>query len=92
MHNALIEATRPTTKKDRRIKVAYTGEHERTKGARSHRICKHLKTGKNYVILMDNVLVESTGQPAIVYKSCDTGQCFVRPASEFFDGRFDIVA
>lgn len=49
------------------------------------------KTGKNYVFLMD-AIVEDTGEPAIVYKSCETGKRFIRSANDFYDGRFEIVA
>lgn len=60
-------------------------------GTDQNPIYKHKKTGKNYVILMDAV-VEVTGQPVIIYKSCDTGQRFIRPSSDFFNGQFELIA
>lgn len=47
---------------------------------------RHRKGGR-YRLLTDNALIEATMQPAVVYEAVD-GQWWVRPSSEFFDGRF----
>lgn len=48
---------------------------------------KHLKSGKIYKVLF-TVIIESDLVPGVVYQSLSTGNVFVRPASEFYDGRF----
>lgn len=35
---------------------------------------------------------EEDGEPLVVYRDSDAGTCWVRPASEFLDGRFIRVA
>lgn len=48
---------------------------------------KHLKSGKIYKILF-TAIIEKDMVPGVVYQSISTGNVFVRPASEFYDGRF----
>ncbi|QDP65321.1 MAG: hypothetical protein Unbinned200contig1000_61 [Prokaryotic dsDNA virus sp.] len=47
----------------------------------------HKKTGKMYVILHHGLL-ESSLEPVVIYQQEDGGPVWVRPAEEFFDGRF----
>lgn len=46
-------------------------------------IYRHYK-GERYALLHDCAIQESTGDRMCVYMSCDTGNVFVRPHSEFF--------
>lgn len=46
----------------------------------------HKKTGHRYEI-MTFALIEATLEPSVVYRS-EKGQVWIRPAHEFFDGRF----
>lgn len=46
----------------------------------------HTRTGGLYHIV-NLVIIEATMQTGVVYANMD-GICFMRPASEFFDGRF----
>ena len=48
---------------------------------------QNIKTGKRYRIVTLAV-AEETIQPVVVYRSVETGAVWVRPAAEFFDGRF----
>ena len=48
---------------------------------------RHVKTGRLYRYLLQARL-EGTGEDMVVYQSINTGAFWVRPASEFFDGRF----
>lgn len=49
----------------------------------------HKKTQGLYVVIDMDANIEATLEKAVVYKSLETGQVWVRPASEFHDGRFD---
>lgn len=53
---------------------------------------RHRKTGGVYVI-DHHGLIEATLEPAVVYRPKDgtPGLVWVRPAAEFFDGRFEEV-
>lgn len=46
----------------------------------------HKKTGHRYEIVTFG-LIEATLEPSVVYRS-DKGQVWIRPVTEFFDGRF----
>lgn len=46
----------------------------------------HRKTGHRYEIVTF-ALIEATLEPSVVYRS-EKGQVWIRPAHEFFDGRF----
>lgn len=59
---------------------------ERKRGARF----KHLKTGGIYRIITEGN-EENSGDDVIVYRSEKDGSVWVRPKSEFFDGRFERV-
>lgn len=53
------------------------------------RYFKHVKTGKEYRLIDDDVMIEATMTPAVVYSAVLVGGgTWVRPKSEFFDGRF----
>lgn len=49
---------------------------------------KHLKSGGLYVVLHDDATREDDLEPVVVYQAVDGGRIWVRPAIEFFDGRF----
>lgn len=53
-------------------------------------IYRHVKTGGLYLLLGD-CLIESDKTMAIIYKSLEDGQVWVRPTKDFFDGRFELV-
>ncbi len=53
-------------------------------------IYKHLKTGNHYEFL-GIAFLESTKESAIIYRCLKTEMTWVRAASEFFDGRFEVV-
>ena len=47
----------------------------------------HQETGGKYVVICE-AKRESDQEPMIVYRRVGTDEKWVRPASEFFDGRF----
>ena len=51
---------------------------------------RHVKSGGLYIIV-DEGYQESDASPVVVYKSLVTGTVWVRPAVEFFDGRFRVL-
>jgi hypothetical protein len=51
-------------------------------------IWQHLESGGLYIVLINDATNENTGEPAVVYKSLWDGAVWVRPYSEFYDGRF----
>jgi hypothetical protein len=52
---------------------------------------KHLKTGGIYEILGEGI-IEKTMTPAIIYRNVDDDTVnWIRPHSEFFDGRFEEI-
>lgn len=55
---------------------------------RSPEVWRHVKTGGLYTVLMHATL-ESNLQDVVVYSSCQEGRVWVRPAVEFYDGRFE---
>lgn len=52
------------------------------------KIYKHLKSGKLYMVLYEDAIIEASMTPAVVYKSRLDNTVWVRPKAEFFDGRF----
>ena len=52
---------------------------------------RHKKTGGVYRPLMVCEL-ESDLTEMVVYKNIDTGRVWVRPVSEFYDGRFEPIS
>jgi hypothetical protein len=53
-------------------------------------IWQHSKTGGRYVIIYFGLL-ENTMEPAVIYQELDAegpAPVWVRPATQFFDGRF----
>ena len=52
-------------------------------------IWRHRKTGGAYAVIQDNVMIEATMTPGTLYMSLETGQKWIRPESEFYDGRFE---
>ena len=48
---------------------------------------KHLKTQAIYELIEDGRL-ESTRERVVIYRRFLTGETWVRPAAEFYDGRF----
>ena len=54
------------------------------------RVWTHVKTGGRYVILLQCVLLDLGAVPAVAYTSEKPDQpVWVRPVSEFLDGRFE---
>lgn len=51
----------------------------------------HMKTGGLYTVLHDDAIREDDLEPVIVYQNVGDGRIWVRPASEFFDGRFEMI-
>ena len=51
---------------------------------------EHQKTKEVYMIIGFG-LIEKTLEPSVVYQSSQ-GQIWIRPATEFFDGRFKQVS
>jgi hypothetical protein len=54
-------------------------------------IWRHKKTGGYYTHLYNGVL-EADLSEVVVYRAHKDGTVWVRPASEFYDGRFENVA
>lgn len=54
-------------------------------------IYRHRKTGGIYGVIC-NATRENDGELLVVYRNMETGDRWVRPASEFNDGRFERVA
>ena len=52
---------------------------------------RHVKTGNLYDVICNAQEEACPDKAMIVYRSVATGACWVRPASEFSDGRFVIV-
>lgn len=48
---------------------------------------RHVKSGDHYVVICE-ALIEATMTKAIVYRSVTDSVTWVRPATEFCDGRF----
>lgn len=44
------------------------------------------KKGRHYQVIGEGI-IEETGTPAVIYKN-DAGMTWIRPAEEFYDGRF----
>lgn len=53
-------------------------------------IWRHDKTGGHYVVL-GGCRLEVDGEPAVLYEPAGGGTRWVRPESEFMDGRFQPV-
>ena len=53
---------------------------------------RHKKSGGSYTVQM-HVIIEATLEPAVVYyrQFADPRETWCRPASEFFDGRFEAI-
>lgn len=54
----------------------------------------HKKTGGLYRVMDEKARIESEGMDGelqVVYRHAETGSVWVRPSSEFFDGRFELV-
>lgn len=52
---------------------------------------RHVKRGTIYEVLFDDATRESDKAQLVVYRCIEDGKVWVRPASEFFDGRFEIL-
>lgn len=54
---------------------------------------RHVKSGGEYMVRM-HVILEATLEPAVIYykRLADPAETWCRPASEFFDGRFERVS
>ena len=54
-------------------------------------IFRHNKNQKLYQVIAF-CLIESTGDHAVIYRDVDSKILYVRPTSEFFDGRFQFFS
>lgn len=52
---------------------------------------KHVKTSVVYKVIC-NALIEKTKELAVVYQNVSTSEYWVRPATEFNDGRFERIS
>ena len=55
---------------------------------------KHIKTGGIYFVEDEHARIEAEGMDGelqVVYRSAETGCVWIRPKSEFFDGRFERI-
>ncbi len=55
---------------------------------RQSEIWQHVKSGGLYRLETDTALIEDGVVQAAIYRSLWDGQVWVRPVTEFFDGRF----
>jgi hypothetical protein len=51
----------------------------------------HLKSRRLYVVLEWDAIIERSVTKAVVYRSLQDGQVWIRPYEEFTDGRFRCV-
>lgn len=49
---------------------------------------RHIKTGRLYVVLSEEIYIEKTNEKAVLYAAVSDGKQWVRPHAEFHDGRF----
>lgn len=52
---------------------------------------RHVKSGGLYTVLHENATREHDLEPVVVYRAVEGGRIWVRPHSEFYDGRFVVV-
>lgn len=71
--------------------TAQTAAWFNEQGRARQEIYRHKKTGGIYGVVC-NATRESDGVLLVVYRNVETGDRWVRPASEFNDGRFERVA
>lgn len=62
-----------------------------SQGYAKQEIYRHKKTGGIYGVVC-NATRESNGELLAVYRNVETGEHWVRPVSEFSDGRFELVS
>ena len=48
---------------------------------------RHVESGRDYIVVCE-AMIEATMIGAVVYRSVDGGNVWVRPLREFCDGRF----
>lgn len=53
-------------------------------------VFKHIKSGGYYRVIGFGI-IEATNTHAVIYKHMASSVIWVRPSSEFFDGRFEFV-
>ena len=53
-----------------------------------NRVYYHLKSHGLYRVISKSARLETTLEPMVVYKNITTGDVWIRPKKEFFDGRF----
>ncbi len=54
-------------------------------------IYRHKKRGSTYKILHEGAVIEATEEKAVVYQCLESGIIWIRPETEFFDGRFERI-
>lgn len=55
-------------------------------------VYRHVKTGGLYVVLHWDARIEASMDEAVVYQSLKDGMMWVRPKTEFMDGRFKCIS
>lgn len=54
-------------------------------------IWRHKKTGGLYTILDEDFKIEATTERGTLYQNLQSGERWIRPFSEFHDGRFEVL-
>lgn len=65
--------------------IAAQEEHSTTLG-----VWRHVRRGGQYIVIAQAVR-EHDLEPMTIYKSVEDGRVWVRPSSEFMDGRFEQI-
>ena len=67
------------------------GAHVRLGGEGHPPQYRHTKSGRRYLLICEDARLEKDLTPVVIYEGMRNGEIWVRPASEFFDGRFEEV-
>jgi hypothetical protein len=52
---------------------------------------RHRKSGGTYLVVIDDAIIESSMERAVIYRSESDGRVWVRPHADFTDGRFEPI-
>lgn len=55
------------------------------------KIYQHVKTGGLYIVLENDAFLEKSVEQCTIYKSLQNGKIWIRPYTEFWDGRFRCI-
>lgn len=56
------------------------------------KLYRHKKTGGFYHVVLEDAIIEATMERAVIYRALSDNKVWVRPYSEFADGRFELAA